>query len=128
MSVRWCAALLLSFLIIGCSKKEPETLPDGVSVKGTVTKNNNPLKGGMIQFRNESDSNIVVNSLVDDFGKFELQTQSANKKQKGAPKGTYKIMYLPPGTDQQGVNPIEALKEYKIDGPQDDLKVELFAK
>ena len=117
-------SVLLPFL--GCSKNV-DKLAELHPVKGTVTKNGQPVNKGLVSFIPTDNQEWIVNSEVDANGKFELQTISQNGNKKGAPAGTYRVTYMPPGNDQN-VTPVTTSKTYSVEPKANDLTIELNEK
>ena len=66
--------------------------------------NGQPAKEGSVQFVPDPAQDLTVNGQVDSKGNFELHTLAGGKRQKGAPVGTYTVMYTPAST-LQSTNP-----------------------
>ena|SRR6266508_3223370 len=115
--------LIMAFLFVaGCSKRSDADLH---AVKGTVTRNGQPVKLGYVRFMPTDGRDVIVGGDVDINGRFELETLRNNKKKKGAPLGTYTVTYMAPTAE---VNSTTTNKRHTIEGKSNDLTVELVEK
>jgi hypothetical protein len=126
--------LLGVVLILGCSSDggNQRAFSDLHPVKGIVMQNGKPVTGGAIQFRPEPDSpGFVINSEVGSDGTFNLTTvrttDSSGERKTGAPKGNYKVTFVPPVVDQKTANvkAITLIKAITVEAKTNDLKIEL---
>ena len=127
MTHRYCVAAAALILLAGCSKKPAGDLPPLFPATGTVVRGGQPVDGGLVQFRTD-DPDLLVNGTVKADGTFELQTLHAlsQKKATGAPAGTYRVTYLPPGNGQD-IRPIALKNQIVLKAEPNDLKVDLGA-
>jgi hypothetical protein len=105
---------LLISVAFGC--KEQADMPATYPAKGKVVfKDGKPMSGGVVQFQAEKDEGITVVGETDDNGNFSLQTLKGNRKKVGAMQGTYRVIILPPQSDDHQIAPpIEIGETYTI--------------
>lgn len=117
----------------GCSKKSSSAnVPQLHSVKGVVNKGGLPVNGGTLFIRPDQDQpNLMISANVGPDGRFEvvsMDTQDRDgKKRPGAPEGTYRITYAPPGQDQT-VAPIDVAKAFAVETKGNEWTIELNEK
>lgn len=89
-----CAAFVLAAMVFvwvnGCGPTT-EPPPKVFPVKGVVKAKGAALKGGMIEFRLESNPTFAMSSAIGDNGAFELHTLFGNQKLQGAAAGACKV-------------------------------------
>ena len=125
-SALFCIALAFA---VGCNKGATETALELHTAQGTLTMNGQPVKDGSVQFLPEPSQDLTVNGHVDANGKFELYTLSNGKRQKGAPPGTYTVMYMPASNTQSTKPPITTTTTYTVEsGKPNEWTIELAEK
>ena len=122
--LRWCCFLLpLAALASGCGKGE--RLPPLHPVTGQVVKNGVPVAGGSVTFtRIEDQSPLMINSLVDDTGRFDLATIQERNRLRGAPIGEYRVVYSPAVLGKDAF-PIEVAKLFQIAAGTNNFQIDL---
>jgi hypothetical protein len=108
----------------GCSTSS-DTGPDLHPVKGTVTRNGQPVTRGYVRFMPADGQDLIVGGDVDDNGEFELETLMRLKKKKGAPAGTYTVTYMAPSAE---VGQVTTVKRYTLEAKSNEFAVELVEK
>lgn len=99
---------------LGCNKVD---LPPAHPVKGKVVyTDGRPMSGGTIQFISAPpDSLLTVAGTIDNDGNFTLSTIKGKKKVAGAVEGRYRVMIIPPLTnDHEPVTPIKVSGAYTV--------------
>jgi hypothetical protein len=136
MRTRTCAPALLvgAALLTGCGqdKKQPD-FPDLQPVKGTVKRDSNPVKGGVVRFVPDPDKpEFLINAEVGPDGTYTLTTvrttDSQGERKPGAPPGTYKVTYMPSLGDQTAggkMEPIELKAKVTVKSGDNDIPIEL---
>ncbi len=133
MLIRCCVLFGAMIVLAGCKDNKPTgDLPELHPLTGKVLRGGTPVAGGLLQFRPDPDSStIVVNAEVNPDGTFEAQTTHAvsQKKAKGAPAGKYRMMYLPPSTEQKSTNaPTQLPQVVTVNAGPNDVTVEVGKK
>lgn len=111
-------------LIAGCSG-EPTRHP----AKGTVTRAGRPVTEGGLIFVLESGpwNGRVVNASVKSDGTFDVETSHTGASETtikpGAPAGTYKVFYHPPGDGQKVGAEIEIAERVTIGPGPNELSI-----
>lgn len=115
-SARRLAAALLATL--GCSAAEP--FPDLQPLTGTVTRGGRPVEGGGLIFLPDPSirSGLVVDAAVRADGTFEAKTGrttgSGTEFRPGAPAGTYRAVYHPPGDGSKMNREVELSRRVEV--------------
>jgi hypothetical protein len=86
---------LATVLSSGCG----EAAPPKAQVKGKVTLNGDPVKGGKITFAPLTGSGYMATGEVKEDGTFVLKTESGGD---GAPIGKGRVAYSPPAIQWEG--------------------------
>lgn len=127
------AFLLFLTLTISCSESEPKL--DLYPLKGTVTRNGQPVKGGgMILAPLASPvPGMSVNASVNLDGTFEAETLRTGKDgrtnaEPGAPAGKYKVTYHPPSNGSKMGLETELSGPVTLEAKANTIQIELPSK
>jgi hypothetical protein len=107
MLTRLVTAALAAVIVglCGCGGGSQPAFPDLHPVKGVVTRDGQPVKGGTVAFTPDPDRpEFRINSEVKADGTYTLSTvrttDKAGERKAGAPAGKYRVQYMPPTGDQ----------------------------
>lgn len=122
-------ALLGIAVLLGCDKQSsPTPMPELHPVKGQVFRNGQPVSGGYLTLRSDTNLNYMVSAKVESDGRFVAftadTTRNDAKREPGAPTGSYRGEYAPPSTEQS-IQPISLKLPVVIKVGENDLKIDL---
>ena len=125
-------ALLAVLLVAGCDSKESQKAkPTLHPVKGKLLRGGEPVNGGYLTLRAEKNPDLIVSAKVNSDGTFEAFTVDSSERggnrTSGAPEGTYRGEYGPPGTDQS-ILPVPLKEPVVIKAGDNDLTIDIGKK
>jgi hypothetical protein len=124
-------AVLLAILTAGCDKDSGPAKVTLHPVKGKLLRAGQPVKGGYLTLRSDGHPTLIVTAKVGDDGTFEAMTvdtaERGGNRTTGAPEGTYRGEYGPPGTDQS-IMPVPLREPVTIKAGPNDLTIEIGKK
>jgi len=102
----------------GCGKPAPD-LPDTYAVTGKVLQaDGKAMSGGLIEFQSTVDPPVTTNGVIQQDGTFSLSTMVEGEKLPGAIPGTYRVVIMPPMSDQpeeqHSFEPISVSQTYEV--------------
>jgi hypothetical protein len=96
----------LGLLLAGCPSAPGPTPPRTVPVQGKVLdKNNQPLKGGTIEFRDPDNPDLRSLGVIDSNGNFTLKTSWEKGAVDGVQPGKYQVKIMPQMQGDQTAGP-----------------------
>ena len=120
--------VLFACLIVGCDSKGTSAKTVLHPCKGKLVRGTEPVAGGYLTLRSDTQSHFIVTAKVEDNGTFEAFTvdtrEKDGKRTAGAPEGTYKGEYGPPGTTQE-VKPVPLKDPVVIKAGANELTIDL---
>lgn len=123
--------VLIAVVAAGCNSGGGAALPTMHPVKGQILRGTEPVTGGYLTLRSDAHPGLIVTARVEADGRFEAGTVDTRdkdgKRTSGAPEGTYRGEYAPPGTDQN-VTPITLKAPLTIVAGPNDLTIDLGKK
>ncbi|MSR52226.1 MAG: hypothetical protein EXS09_02925 [Gemmataceae bacterium] len=123
------SVLLAVGVAVGCEKvTTPPALPELQPVKGQILRGTQPVSGGYLTLRSDTNQDLMVTAKVGEDGTFEAFTTDTSHKDSqravGVPVGTYRGEYGPPSTDQS-IQPIPLKAPIHIVAGPNELKIVL---
>ena len=100
-------------------------------LKGQVKKGNEVVTAGWLTCTPTDSNDYTVTAQIGADGRFEAFTMRADdkqgKKHPGAPAGTYRVMYGPPGSDQS-ITPIILPEPFKVEVGSNEWLIDIEVK